>query len=293
MCLKSCRALLLLPCAYAILNSSCHPATCSHWTLNHSKAWSRHHVSATAPSGQTPVELTSVAFPASLQRIVAWRRFQSQIQKWGLWLYQNLSHQNHWKLICTYVPIILMALQAWSIQWLTTWVEANVTTFWPKLASSARMHFLCLQLSGWNCSKNTQFPSSSKSSAWRIGEENDNAIQLKKQKKQQLRHLRFLVGKLLDVPSHLGTFCPSDVILHRKWQKWVPKWSHMIFMSKTSDSFNFTQMLNPAHPCPPYHGWCAEQGLSPHQGQSGSLPWSEVSYSTADWCCFRCCCKHI
>ena len=55
----------------------------------------RHHVSATAPSGQTPVELTSVAFPASLQRIVAWRRFQSQIQKWGLWLHQNLSHQNH------------------------------------------------------------------------------------------------------------------------------------------------------------------------------------------------------
>jgi hypothetical protein len=64
--------------------------------------------------------------------------------------------------------------------------------------------------------KHTQFPSSSKSSAWRIGEENGNAIQLKKQKKQQLRHLRFLVGKLLDVPSHLGTFCPSDVILHRK-----------------------------------------------------------------------------
>ena len=41
MCLKSCRALLLLPCAYAILNSSCHPAMCSHSTLNHSKAWSR------------------------------------------------------------------------------------------------------------------------------------------------------------------------------------------------------------------------------------------------------------
>ena len=46
-----------------------------------------------------------------------------------------------------------MALQAWWIQWLTTWVEANVTMFWPKLASSARMHFLCLQLSGWNYSK--------------------------------------------------------------------------------------------------------------------------------------------
>ena len=289
MCLKSCRALLLLPCAYAILNSSCHPAMCSHWTLNHSKAWSRHHVSATAPSGQTPVELTTVAFPASLQRIVAWRRFQSLIQKWGLWLHQNLSHQNHWKLICTYVPIILMALQAWWIQWLTTWVEANVTMFWPKLASSARMHFLCLQLSGWNCSKTHSVPKQLKvvclAGWWR------------KWQRDSTQEAKEAAAAALAFPRWQTPWCAvSSWNLLPKWcdpaQKITEMGSKMVsysmfFMSKTSDSFNS------AHPCPPYHGWCAEQGLSPHQGQSGSLPWSEVSYSTADWCCFRCCCKRI